>query len=56
MTKDLKDRIELLIESEPIKPAKASALLKEAGELTAIAFRSIQTSRQTEARNKGSKR
>jgi len=38
--------IELLTESNQVKSSRVSKLLKEAGELTAIAVASIKTSRQ----------
>ena len=42
--------MELLVESEKATPAKLSALMKEADELTAIAVASITTARKSEPR------
>jgi four helix bundle protein len=42
--------MELLVESGKIKPAKLSALMQEAGELTAIAVASINTARKSGSR------
>jgi four helix bundle protein len=39
--------MELLVEAEKIKPAKISALIQEAGELTAIVVASINTARKS---------
>ena len=39
--------MELLVDSRRIKPAKISALMQEAGELTAIAVSSINTARKS---------
>jgi len=39
--------MELLVDSGKIKPAKISALMQEAGELTAIAVSSINTARKS---------
>lgn len=42
--------MELLIEAGKVKPTKLSALMQEAGELTAIAVSSINTARKSPAR------
>jgi four helix bundle protein len=42
--------MELLVEAGKVKSAKLSALLQEAGELTAIAVSSINTARKSPAR------
>lgn len=40
-------RMELLVDANKIKPAKISALMKEADELTAIAVASTRTARKS---------
>jgi len=42
--------MELLVDSGKIKPAKISAILQEANELTAIAVSSINTARKSPRR------
>jgi four helix bundle protein len=43
--------MELLIEAGKVKPSKISALLQEAGELTAISVSSINTARKSQTRH-----
>jgi len=42
--------LELLVDSEKLKPADASAIIREAGELTAIAVSSINTAKKSAGR------
>jgi len=43
--------MELLVDAGKVKAAKMSALLQEAGELTAIAVSSINTARKSQSRH-----